>query len=228
MSRFKIMSAFFALALLSGCATGPRSPNGGPLTWAPRPKINVVNHQRFVHPVRFAPAMARPAKPEIELLAAFLAKHNVQPGDQIMLKGGTAKERLSVMRALARLGLTDATEARFNPAASTQTVLVVVDHYWVTPPANCPDWSKPASADFSNTVDSNYGCANVYDLGQMVADPHDLLQGRTLGPADAAEGVNGIERYQAGKVSFGSGGSGGGNGQQQQSSSSSNQGGGTQ
>ncbi len=204
MLRFKITLALAAsLALLSGCASGPRSPTGTGLAWVPRAKINVVSHRRFVHRVGFAPMATRPAKPAIAALAAFLAKNRVRPDDVITLEGGTARERLSVARALARLGLPGAGEARFAPVLSTQMVLVVVDRYLATPPRDCPDWSKPVSAGFTNTVDSNYGCATAYDLGQMVADPHDLLRGRTLGPADAADGVNGITAYRKGDVRLG-------------------------
>jgi len=44
------------------------------------------------------------------------------------------------------------------------------------------------------------GCANQNNLAQMVADPRDLIQARTLDDADGVVIVNSIERYQKNEV----------------------------
>ena len=51
----------------------------------------------------------------------------------------------------------------------------------------CPDWST-ASAQAHEGQSSNYGCATMTNLAAMIADPQDLLHGRsdTTGTADVA------------------------------------------
>jgi pilus assembly protein CpaD len=78
-------------------------------------------------------------------------------------------------------------------------VELVLERYLVTLPA-CPDWSRESGTDFANLPHSNFGCATQADLGLMVADPRDLVRGRTLGPADGVQEAEGIVRYRTGKV----------------------------
>ena len=58
-----------------------------------------------------------------------------------------------------------------------------MERYLVTLPA-CPDWSRQSGTDFSNQPHSNFGCATQSNLGMTVAEPKDLVSGRTLAPAD--------------------------------------------
>ncbi len=43
----------------------------------------------------------------------------------------------------------------------------------------CPDWTRPSNANFDGHVMSNYGCAINSNLAAMIADPRDLISGRT-------------------------------------------------
>ncbi len=88
---------------------------------------------------------------------------------------------------------------------------------------NCPNW-KSAGQDSAAMTDSNYGCAVNSNLAAMIADPADLLHGKTDPAtgrdADAAvkaikawrdqkpTGTRGIEKVSS--QSAGSGGGGGG------------------
>jgi pilus assembly protein CpaD len=78
-------------------------------------------------------------------------------------------------------------------------VRVVVNRHVVVPP-NCPDWSKPATADYGNTPMSNLGCSTTANLGAMVADPGELVQGRQPGAADAEGSTGAIRRYRTDKI----------------------------
>ena len=67
-----------------------------------------------------------------------------------------------------------------------------------------------------------FGCADAYNMGQMLARPRDAAVGRPSGPADATVNAAAIARYREGKVraldtsgiaggsSAGGGGGGGG------------------
>ena len=103
------------------------------------------------------------------------------------------------MRDLSRNGYSVATLPTAPDAVPANSLLVVVERYVVTPP-DCPDWTKSPNGDHENAVTSNFGCANVTNLGLMVADPRDLVVGRDLGPADADYTSLAIQRYRAGKT----------------------------
>ncbi|MFM9851834.1 MAG: CpaD family pilus assembly protein [Sphingomonadaceae bacterium] len=61
----------------------------------------------------------------------------------------------------------------------------------------CPDWSLKSEFDFSSKTLSNYGCAVNSNLAAMVADPRDLVQGRTTrGATDASTGGKAIKTYR--------------------------------
>jgi type IV pilus biogenesis protein CpaD/CtpE len=56
-----------------------------------------------------------------------------------------------------------------------------------------------------------FGCADAYNMGQMLARPRDAAVGRDPGPADATVSSAAIQRYRDGKVrTAAAGGTGGG------------------
>jgi len=88
-----------------------------------------------------------------------------------------------------------------NPLAGAprDRAIIAVERYMITLPA-CPNWSKPPSADFTNTSSSNFGCATASNLGLMVASPADLVSGRALEPVDAKQAMKALQAYEAGKI----------------------------
>ncbi|HEX6112428.1 MAG TPA: CpaD family pilus assembly lipoprotein [Geminicoccaceae bacterium] len=88
-----------------------------------------------------------------------------------------------------------------GPAAwgLNRRVELILERHLVTLPA-CPDWSRKSGTDFSNQPHSNFGCATQTNLGLMVAEPKDLVSGRTLAPADGVHQAEGVVRYRTGKV----------------------------
>jgi pilus assembly protein CpaD len=83
--------------------------------------------------------------------------------------------------------------------APSQGVRLEVGRYVALPP-NCPDWSRPSSSNPGNVNDSNFGCSAATNLSLMIADPGDLVRGRSLTPGDGQALSLGIQRYRAGKV----------------------------
>jgi pilus assembly protein CpaD len=72
--------------------------------------------------------------------------------------------------------------------------IVGIGRYTVTLPP-CPNWSSPPGAAYTNAHNSNWGCAAATNLGLMVANPADLVSGRTLAPADGQPAVMAVQRY---------------------------------
>jgi|GEM_PF-1470824 len=64
----------------------------------------------------------------------------------------------------------------------------------------CPDWSKEVRHNYSNSVHSNFGCADATNLGLMIANPEDVLEGRNPGAADGTYAAGAIERYRKGET----------------------------
>ena len=79
------------------------------------------------------------------------------------------------------------------------TVEIVTEHY-VSAPPSCPDWSHSNILDNANSNSSNYGCATASNLAHMVADPRDLVVGRSLAPAPGSAAAAAVGRYNAGEV----------------------------
>ena len=76
---------------------------------------------------------------------------------------------------------------------------MTVDGVVLTVPG-CPDWTKPTRVNYSNSVHSNFGCADAANLGAMLANPADAWFGRKPGTADGAVGAAAIGRYRAGET----------------------------
>ena len=82
-----------------------------------------------------------------------------------------------------------------SPADPANSLELEVNTFAVVLPA-CPDWSRDPAFDGRNLGLSNIGCANATNLGLMVADPGDLRQGRSFGPADGVREAEAVMRYR--------------------------------
>lgn len=76
---------------------------------------------------------------------------------------------------------------------------MTVDGVVLTVPG-CPDWTKPTRVNFSNSVHTNFGCADAANLGAMLANPTDAYFGRKPGTADGAVAAAAIQRYRSGET----------------------------
>lgn len=80
--------------------------------------------------------------------------------------------------------------------AARDTVTVVVERY-VLAPLDCPNWTQPLGGNPANSTHRNFGCADAYNMGQMVANKRDLVGGRALGPTDGEVQSLQVQRYRA-------------------------------
>lgn len=98
-----------------------------------------------------------------------------------------SERALRVKRLLRSTGLTHdaisiAKDGEMKPDSFTITV-----HYAIAFTPDCPDWRKSSHINYSNTVDSNFGCATAINRAHMVANPRDLEQGSAHPPAPSVE-----------------------------------------
>ena len=202
MQRYiKILAQSVAgLALLSASACAPTKSYWSE---AQAKKENRVEAVRLLHDVKFSSG-AQLSPVEMAQLDGFLARHDIGYGDRVYLltdakaANDAGSQRVTtVQKYMAAHGIKAA--GLPSPEAQPGLVRIVVNRHVVIPP-NCPDWSKSGGADYSNTSMSNLGCSNTANLGLMVADPSELVQGRIAASADGEAAVLSIQRYRAGKI----------------------------
>lgn len=188
------------LGALVGCAPVTRAD----LEVNETPKQLAVEWSRETHLVAFAPSEAALGKDAKSALVGFLRQNYGGPDNRILVNPGAPvdgrdalfKARgVALQNFLADLGY--ASSVLPSNAGVENTAIVAVERYAVTFP-DCPDWHR--APPFTNGVWSNYGCANAVNLGQMIADPRDLVTGRELGPADGTIAAAAVARYRKGEA----------------------------
>ena len=152
--------------------------------------------------IAFAPGSARLAPGEAARLDRLVATGVVRPADRVTIAAagppGLAEQRAAaVSSALLAYGIVADTSVLETVPANH--AIVGIGRYTVTLPA-CPNWSEPPNAEYTNAHTSNWGCAAATNLGLMVANPADLVSGRTLAPADAGPAVTAVQRYFSDRV----------------------------
>jgi pilus assembly protein CpaD len=119
-------------------------------------------------------------------------------GDRIYVDGDYAGAAASsVAQVAGRFGMMVSPGAPVT-AGSVQpgTVRVVVSRTRASVPG-CPNWDLKASPDFRNRQFSNFGCAVSSNMALMVADPQDLVYGRSGGSVvDAVDAAKAIQMYR--------------------------------
>lgn len=132
-------------------------------------------------------------------LSGWFDSLNLHYGDRISVdtQGYGAGSREAVGAVAARYGLlVDATAPVTHGEIAPGSIRVIVSRMTASVP-NCPDWSRPSTANFNGHTMSNYGCATNGNLAAMVADPRDLISGRTgASSVDAATSSKAIRTYR--------------------------------
>ena len=83
-------------------------------------------------------------------------------------------------------------------AMGPNAVVIVRSEYLLG--QNCPTYNPATIANPNEALMPGFGCADAYNLGQMLARPRDAAVGRPSGPADATVNAAAIARYREGKV----------------------------
>ncbi|MGO8918100.1 MAG: CpaD family pilus assembly lipoprotein [Stellaceae bacterium] len=184
--------------LVAGC-----TPSTSEWTPAEAPKTPHVDYVRLQHEAAFKPGSPDLAGGEASSLASFLTHAGVTSEDHVYFEAASDDHlTLSRIGRLTKVVDQQGVGARTLPPAeglAPDRILVVVERYVVTPP-NCPNWTAPAVGDHGNQPGSNFGCADATNFSLMVADPRDLVIGRTLDPAQGDAAFAAVSRYRLGKV----------------------------
>jgi pilus assembly protein CpaD len=150
--------------------------------------------------IPFAPGSARLA--QREAIDQLVATGRIRPSDRVMVTVGgppaLAAQRTAVISSeLLRHGIVVDTVS--SDGVPANRAIIGIGRYTVTLPP-CPNWSSPPQAEYTNAHSSNWGCAAATNLGLMVAQPADLVSGRTLEPTSATTAVTAVTRYYEDRV----------------------------
>lgn len=75
------------------------------------------------------------------------------------------------------------------------TVTIIVERY-VLSTLDCPNWTQPIGGNAANSTHRNFGCAEAFNVQQMVANKRDLAVGRPHGNTDGEIQALQIQRYR--------------------------------
>jgi len=89
--------------------------------------------------------------------------------------------------------VTGAAEAKHNFSVDSVNQPVVTADRAVVP--NCPNW-KSAGVDSGALTDTNYGCAVNSNLAAMIADPLDLIHGKSSDLTDTTSAARAIKAWR--------------------------------
>lgn len=200
-ATLKVVVSAIALASVSACI-----PSAAQYSGAANEKRNEVRMVRLTHTVQVSDSRYL-SEEAITALDRFIDEHRVGYGDTLSLDAGDEaageNDRKAIRSQLLKHGLRlekNPTIAGALPAEGT--VVLVIDRYVVTTP-NCSDWSMKSKPNYANAPSPNFGCTTRAILGQMVANPRDLIQGEEYDGPDGSAANRAVEAYR----NSGSGGS---------------------
>jgi pilus assembly protein CpaD len=84
-------------------------------------------------------------------------------------------------------------EAKHNFSVDSVNQPVVSGTQAVVP--NCPNWAS-GGVDSAAMTDTNYGCAVNSNLAAMIADPSDLIHGKSDNSTDATSATRAIKAWR--------------------------------
>jgi pilus biogenesis lipoprotein CpaD len=169
--------------------------------------------------VEFAPGSTRLDPGQDRDLRAMVARGGRGERDEFVIvsdgSGGLEQTRAAqVAHSLAQGGARWVTRSVEPGMARGPDQLVVVRSQYRLASRNCPTYTPSTQWNPNESDMPGLGCADAYNMGQMLARPRDAAIGRMPGPADGQVNADAVQRYREGRVraaqSISTGGTGGG------------------
>jgi pilus biogenesis lipoprotein CpaD len=156
--------------------------------------------------VNFAPSAPGPDSAQVSALRGVVEKGRRAQRDEFAVvsdgTGGPIQRARAqrVAQALSDSGARWVTTSVEPAMAMGPNTVVVVRSEYLLGFNNCPTYSPATQANPNEAVMPGFGCADAYNMGQMLARPRDAAVGRSPGPADGTVMASAIARYREGKV----------------------------
>jgi pilus biogenesis lipoprotein CpaD len=165
--------------------------------------------------VEFAPGSTRLDAGQDHTLRAMVVRGGRAERDEFVIvsdgSGGLEQSRAAqVAHSLTRAGARWVTRSVEPAMARGPDQLVVVRSEYRLAARNCPTYTPSTTWNPNESDMPGLGCADAYNMGQMLARPRDAAVGRSPGPADGTVSADAVQRYREGRVRSAQGGGGGG------------------
>lgn len=162
-------------------------------------KVPVVETSRMTYDLRLGAGSDR-SDAQLGALDEYFRSIGVAYGDRISVDDpsqlGAASRRQAIAEIVARYGLLlDEATPVTTGSVPVGSVRVVITRTRASVPG-CPDWSGSSVYDPDASVSSNYGCATRSNIAAMVADPNDLIVGKSHSGGDGQTGASAIGAYR--------------------------------
>lgn len=187
-SSLRGFACLTAVMMIAACSTPKLTPKESGASW--------VTYQ---HEVGFASPASSLSKFNRTGINRFLQQLDIVDSDRVFIRARQGRESHQVAAVAKHLRALRLRPEIIVAPGARNPVTIEVGRYLVKLP-RCPDWSKRTGVDYANRRSNNLGCATATNLGLMVANPGDLLQGRPMGPSDGARGASAIRKYREGKM----------------------------
>ncbi len=172
--------------------------------------------------VNFSPGSGQLNAGQLNELKAIVAAGRRAQRDEFAVVSdgsGGAMQRTQAQRvaqSLSESGARWVTTAVEPAMAMAPNSVVVVRSEYLIANNRCPNYSPAAMWNPNEAAMPGFGCADAYNMGQMLSRPRDAAVGRSPGPADGTVNAEAINRYREGKVrgvnTISTGGAGGAGG----------------
>ena len=172
--------------------------------------------------VNFSPGSGQLNAGQLNELKAIVAAGRRAQRDEFAVVSdgsGGAMQRMQAQRvaqSLSESGARWVTTAVEPAMAMAPNSVVVVRSEYLIANNRCPNYSPAAMWNPNEAAMPGFGCADAYNMGQMLSRPRDAAVGRSPGPADGTVNAEAINRYREGKVrgvnTISTGGAGGAGG----------------
>ena len=192
-----VIAASF-MAAVSGCAPYMKDfYSEAP----PKPSVDVVQVQ---HDIRFRQDDQYISDVNARIVDEFLGSIGIDPReDRVVVLDRDARSVWSAQRTesvrahLARRNIVaEAGVGGPETLGHPDTVSLIVERY-VLATLDCPNWTQPLGGNAANSTHRNFGCAEAYNVQQLVANKRDLAVGRTKGPTEGDIQSLQVRRYRS-------------------------------
>jgi len=168
--------------------------------------------------VNFAPGSGQLNAGQLNELKAIVAAGRSAQRDEFAVVSdgsGGAMQRTQahrVAQSLSESGARWVTTSVEPAMAMAPSSVVVVRSEYLIANNRCPNYTPAAMWNPNEAAMPGFGCADAYNMGQMLSRPRDAAVGRSPGLADGTVSAEAINRYREGKVralnAIGTGGGG--------------------
>ena len=190
-------AAVLGLILGAGAAQAHPSPLNRSVESVHQP---VVDRTDFVLDVATSPAGLAPG--EVDRLSGWFDALRLGYGDTIRIddprgwRGGSAQDTIAAVVSHYGMLVSHDTPPVTAGRAADGALRVIVSRA-VAHIEGCPDWSRGNAGEYAGASKSNFGCADATNLAAMIANPQDLIEGRSGDTAsDAKLSVKAIKTYR--------------------------------